>query len=124
MKNRVVKKSFGLLIFLAVMAAATAVVMLLWNALLPDVLGWGTISYWQAAGLIILGRILLGGLGASHVWMHHMLCGSGLHNMDEMREFRSKMKNMNHEERRQFIRAHMAGFSEFQKSDVAGDKTE
>lgn len=36
-------------------------VMLLWNWLMPDIFGLGMISFWQAFGLVILGRILFGG---------------------------------------------------------------
>ncbi len=42
------------------LAAMSALVMLLWNAILPDVLHTGTISFWQAAGIFILSRILFG----------------------------------------------------------------
>ena len=34
------------------------VVMLLWNWLMPDIFGLGTVSYWQAWGLLILSTIL------------------------------------------------------------------
>jgi hypothetical protein len=37
------------------------VVMLLWNSLMPDVFGAKTVSYWQAVGLLILGRMFFGG---------------------------------------------------------------
>lgn len=37
-------------------------VMLLWNHILPDLLGLRHITYWQSAGLILLTRILVGGL--------------------------------------------------------------
>ncbi|GAB3896973.1 hypothetical protein [Spirosoma agri] len=39
------------------------VVMALWNALLPTILGVATISFWQALGLLVLSRILFGGFG-------------------------------------------------------------
>ena len=52
-------------------AAVGAVVMGLWNALLPDLFGWHMISYWQAVGLLVLSKILLGGLrGGSGHGMH------------------------------------------------------
>ena len=52
-------------------AAVGAVVMGLWNALLPDLFGWHTIGYWQAVGLLVLSKILLGGLrGGSGHGMH------------------------------------------------------
>ncbi len=37
------------------------VVMSLWNALLPPILGVPVISFWQALGLLVLSRILFGG---------------------------------------------------------------
>jgi hypothetical protein len=45
------------------LAVASLVVMLLWNWLLPTVLGLKAISYLQAAGLLILAKILFGGIG-------------------------------------------------------------
>lgn len=38
-------------------------IMWLWNWLIPDILGLGTITYWQAVGMFILAKILFGGLG-------------------------------------------------------------
>ncbi len=38
-------------------------VMSLWNALLPAILGVKAIGFWQALGLLVLSRILFGGLG-------------------------------------------------------------
>jgi hypothetical protein len=38
-------------------------VMSLWNALLPAILGVKAIGFWQALGLLVLCRILFGGLG-------------------------------------------------------------
>lgn len=37
-----------------------AVVMLLWNAILPDLVAVNPITYWQAVGLLLLCRILFG----------------------------------------------------------------
>ena len=37
------------------------VVMLLWNAILPDVVGVSEITYWQALGILVLSKILFGG---------------------------------------------------------------
>ena len=36
------------------------VVMLLWNAILPQVVNAAPLSYWQAVGLLVLSRILFG----------------------------------------------------------------
>jgi hypothetical protein len=38
-------------------------VMRLWNWLLPPLFGWRPITFWQALGLLLLCRILFGGLG-------------------------------------------------------------
>lgn len=40
---------------------AGGAVMLLWNAILPDVTGFKPISFWQAVGLLALFRLLTGG---------------------------------------------------------------
>lgn len=37
-----------------------AVVMLLWNAILPPLVSVNAITYWQAVGLLVLCRILFG----------------------------------------------------------------
>jgi hypothetical protein len=39
------------------------VVMHLWNWLLPGLFGWKMLTFWQALGLLVLCRILFGGLG-------------------------------------------------------------
>ncbi len=39
------------------------VVKLLWNWLLPPLFGWREITFWQGLGLLVLCRILFGGLG-------------------------------------------------------------
>ena len=44
------------------------VVMALWNALLPQILGVTTITFWQALGLLVLSRILFGGFGRGGGW--------------------------------------------------------
>jgi len=51
-----------LVIALALVAILTFVVMGLWNWLAPSLFGWREISFVQAAGLLLLCRILFGGL--------------------------------------------------------------
>ena len=41
------------------------VVRRLWNWLLPPLFGWPQVTFWQALGLLVLCRILFGGLGMS-----------------------------------------------------------
>lgn len=56
------------LLAVAGIGALTWVVMELWNALLPDLFtGVSRIGYWQALGVLVLSRILFGGLrGGCH----------------------------------------------------------
>jgi len=54
---KVVKVTAVVIVFIAVISA---VVMLLWNWLMPALFGWQQISYWQAAAMLILSRILFG----------------------------------------------------------------
>lgn len=39
------------------------VVMLLWNWIMPALFGISTITFWQAFGIILLGKLIFGGLG-------------------------------------------------------------
>lgn len=69
-------------------AAVTWVVMQLWNCLLPDLFaGVSPIGYWQALGVLVLSRILFGGLrgGCPGHW----------------RERRARWESMTPEEREQ-----------------------
>ncbi|MFK3659144.1 hypothetical protein ACI2I2_01310 [Scandinavium sp. NPDC088450] len=52
-----------LLIGAALFVVLGLLVMSLWNALLPAIIGVKTIGFWQALGLLVLCRILFGGLG-------------------------------------------------------------
>lgn len=49
---------------------SSAIVMLLWNWLLPGLFGLHSITYWQALGLFILSRILFGRLGSGGFRRH------------------------------------------------------
>ena len=55
-----------------------AVVMWLWNWLMPVIFHLGVITYWQAVGLAILGRLLFGGF-------HHGAHSKGRHNFGHWR---------------------------------------
>ncbi len=41
------------------------VIMWLWNWLMPQIFGLGVITYWQAVGIFILGKIIFGSIGGS-----------------------------------------------------------
>jgi len=73
------------------------VVMHLWNWLLPPLFGWKTLTFWQALGLLVLCRVLFGGLGGH---------GPG----PGRRWDRRRCKKMTPEEREKFRRAMAEGY--------------
>jgi hypothetical protein len=67
------------IVLLVVIACAVFgfIVMSLWNWLMPALVGWRPITFWQALGLFILAKILFGGFrggwgGGGH-WRRRML---------------------------------------------------
>ena len=61
---------FFIIVFMAFIAAVATIVMLLWNAILPEVTGVKPLNFWQAAGLLILAKILFGGFKGRGHWKH------------------------------------------------------
>jgi hypothetical protein len=78
----------GMLLFIAI---GGEIVLRLWNWLLPPLFGWRQITFWQALGLLLLCRILFGGVG----WR-----GSMRSNL--RRRMEERCQNMTSEEREQF----------------------
>jgi hypothetical protein len=72
----------------AVVALLGLAVMLLWNALVPELFRAPPLQYWQALGLLILSRILFGGLR-----------GRGWHGHWRQRMWRERWESMTTEER-------------------------
>lgn len=69
MRKRWMLYGLKIVFFVALAVAAIgAAIMLLWNALLPDLFGLQTIGFLQAVGLLVLSRILLGGVRGG--WGH------------------------------------------------------
>lgn len=98
MKSRIIKFIF---IWIAIAAALGAIVMLLWNLLIPGIFGLAAISFWQALGLFVLARILFGGFRPRrpgmmhhHHPMHHKMGENPIH---------EKWQKMTPEQRRTFI---------------------
>jgi len=48
-----------ILLFIILFAVAAVVMMLLWNALMPDIFGLPEISFWQSVGLGLLSSLLI-----------------------------------------------------------------
>lgn len=57
------RKPFFFLFMLLMLLLVSALVMVLWNALVPGITGWKPVNYWQAMGLLVLARILSGRFG-------------------------------------------------------------
>ena len=87
--------------FLAVAAGFGAVVMLLWNWLMPSLFGVMTVSFWQALGLLILCRILVGSLGGWN-W-HRRMHNKHVRGLDGVHHLREKWQKMTPEQRKEFV---------------------
>ncbi len=74
----------------AAVAIAGWVVMALWNWLMPPLIGWHALTFVQALGLLVLSRLLFGGLRPrAGGWRH----GRWRHMSPEERErFRNEMR--------------------------------
>lgn len=71
MRKRSPIEIVGIVIFGAIVITGLAilfgfVIMWLWNWLMPEIFGLPTLTFWQSAGLFILLKILLGGIGGDH----------------------------------------------------------
>jgi hypothetical protein len=102
MKNIIKFRFAGIGIMLAACAVFGAVVMLLWNALMPQIFAFPQISYLQAAGLLILARLLFGGTGPSVARGNWAARGDG-HLFHHGNKLREKWMNMSADERKEFI---------------------
>jgi hypothetical protein len=91
---------------LVAIAGFSAVVMLLWNALIPDIFGLAVINFWQALGLLVLSRILFGnGFGGKMGHGRHHRFGGEF----EKNAIREKWMKMTPEERKEFVKSRHFG---------------
>jgi hypothetical protein len=113
-------RGFPLLILAAVLGMGL-IVKLLWNAILPSLLGINHINYWQSVGLLVLSRILFGGFGGGRPgrgagwrgrWKQEYGDDSAGGN-----PFRNKWMNMNQEERTRFREEMRKRCGNFRKKD-------
>jgi hypothetical protein len=107
MKKRWLYKIPGiLLIVIAAVAIFGVAVEHLWNWLIPAIIGWHAINFWQAVGILLLSKILFGGFrgrGGMH-WRHRM---------------GERWEKMSPEEREKFTRAMRGrcGYGDFQPEE-------
>lgn len=94
------------LFLVAMLALLGGLVTWLWNWLMPEIFGLSELSFWQAVGLVVLCRLLVGnvGLGMGHHHHHHGhgRCEGG------QNKLRERWENMSPEERQQIIDRHMS----------------
>lgn len=91
-RNRMAKMLLAVPFAVLVVALLGFVVKSLWNWLTPALFGWHVISFWQALGILILSKILFGGLRGGHGQWRHRLKERWEHMTPEEREkFRQGM---------------------------------
>ena len=94
--NRKVRMFGYIAMGIVAIAVFGAIVMLLWNWLLPSIFGITAINFWQATGLLVLTKILFGGFGFGR---HRV--GHRHHNHNQIRE---RWMNMSDEQRKEFLK--------------------
>lgn len=108
-----------LVIGVVLVAALGLLVMSLWNALLPAIIGVKSIGFWQALGLLALCRILFGGLG-----FRPGMFGMGR----DRRRMHERWMQMTPEQREQFMQQRRGGFGRHghchQRDEYHGDPRE
>ena len=70
-KNRKYRIGFFVVGAIVAVFAFSALVMVLWNALMPQIFGVASLSYWQAMGLFVLAHILIKS-GRPYHFLHGM----------------------------------------------------
>jgi len=100
MKKFWIKKGLMMVtFFIAAIVLFTVVVMGLWNAILPAVLGVKTITFIQALGILLLSKILFGGFrggwrgGRHHEWKQNMKDKWDTMTPDQRDRFKAEWKN-------------------------------
>ena len=90
-------RGLKIVFFVVLVALALSfVVMSLWNWLMPTLFGLRMITFWQAMGLLVLSKILLGGfrgrLGGGMHWRRRMMERWEQMTPEEREKFRQGMR--------------------------------
>jgi len=106
-KERGMRFWFKRIIFFPIALAAGififgTLVMFLWNAIIPEVFGLNTITFWQALGILALSKILFGGFHSRRC--HRGFPGRGRHDLWE------KWHNLSPEEKENMRKKWKSGF--------------
>jgi hypothetical protein len=101
MKKFWIKKGIMILVFGTIAVTVFGfIVMGLWNAILPAVIGVKTITFVQALGILVLSKILFGGFGGgrgrwrgSQAWKEKMKQRFDTMTPEEREKFKAEWKN-------------------------------
>lgn len=96
-KPKAVKVLKGIAMVIVMAGVVGFVVRELWNWLMPGLFGLHTVTFWQALGLFVLGKLLLGGF---HRHANGRWHGGGQRYW--RREMRDRWEGMSEEERERF----------------------
>ena len=124
MRSYWIMKGIKVIIFVAIAAVAFGFgVMYLWNWLMPVLFGLPVIEFWQAIGLVILGKLLFGGFHRGH-------CGCGRYGGHWRGHWKSrferKLAGMSPEERAKYKKGfyERCGWWDSSWDEDAGEKKE
>ena len=94
MKGRWILRGMKIAVLVLLAAAVMSfVVMGLWNWLMPALFALHRINFWQALGLLVLGKILFGGFRGPHMhWRGRMMERWEKMTPEEREKFREGMK--------------------------------
>ena len=96
MRPHRIARVFKFVLFAALAVAAFSfVVMSLWNWLLPALFGVARITYWQAVGILVLSKLLFGGIrggGAAMFWRQRMMERWAQMTPEEREKFRAGLR--------------------------------
>ena len=97
MRHHRIARIFKFVLFAALAVAAFSfVVMSLWNWLLPALFGVARITYWQAVGILVLSKILFGGVrgrgGPGGFWRRRMMERWAQMTPEEREKFRAGLR--------------------------------
>lgn len=103
------------LFLMAVVALLGGLVMWLWNWLMPNIFSLPELTFWQAVGLLVLCRLLVGniGFGGHHHGHGQNGCCGGANKL------RESWANMTPEERQRIIDKYKSDDSKPHQSDEA-----
>jgi len=97
MKRHWVVRGLKFVLFAALFVTVFGfVLMRLWNWLMPALVGWHLINFWQALGILILSKILFGGFrghpGRHMYWRRRMMERWEQMTPEEREKFRHGMR--------------------------------